>query len=41
MISAKEVARTIQEIAEGANSQAEDAEKGARITSELNEEIDI
>ena len=40
MISAKEVARTIQEIAEGANSQAEDAEKGARITSELNEEIE-
>ena len=40
MESAKEVNLTITEIAEGASSQAEDAERGASITHELNNEIE-
>ncbi|MBN2793923.1 MAG: methyl-accepting chemotaxis protein [Clostridia bacterium] len=38
--SAKEVNITVNEIAEGASSQAQDAERGAEITSALNEEIE-
>jgi len=40
-VSAQEVNMTISEIAEGASSQAEDAERGATITSELNNEIEL
>lgn len=39
--SAEEVNLTVSEIAAGAGSQAEDAERGASITSELNEEIEV
>jgi len=40
MISADEVSKTVDEIAKGASEQAEDAERGAMITNELNEEIE-
>lgn len=40
-VSFEEIATTVNEIAEGASAQAQDAESGAMITSELNEEIEV
>lgn len=40
LLSAEEVSKTVQEIAKGAGEQAQDAERGAIITSELNDEIE-
>lgn len=39
-LSANEVTLTVHEIAEGAGAQAEDAERGATITSDLNQQIE-